>query len=53
MADDESIVTHVPGKLVFPLATSDLFKATHGHLHLVKTITGRTGVPVFQVYAYH
>jgi hypothetical protein len=49
---DGVYVTHVPDKLIFPIATRDLFKAAGGHLHLDQTITGRTGVPVFQVYSY-
>jgi hypothetical protein len=46
------LVTHASAKLEFPDVNANLFKAARGHLHLISSVAGRDGRPVFLVYAY-
>jgi hypothetical protein len=45
-------VTHANSKLVFPQANTNLFKATAHRLRLIRTVLGRDGRPVYEVYTY-
>jgi hypothetical protein len=46
------IVTHADGKLVYPMVNANLRLAEAGHLHLVRTVPGADGRPVYLVYRY-
>jgi 4-amino-4-deoxy-L-arabinose transferase-like glycosyltransferase len=46
------IITHAPARAVFPETTTSLHSALGPHLHLFRTLDGRDGKPVFEVYRY-
>lgn len=46
------VVTHVNNKLEFPHANASLFRTLGPHLHLLTTIDGRDGRPLYELYSY-
>ncbi len=46
------VVTHVKGKLQFPVTETNLSVALGKHLRPILTVRGNHGVPVYEVYTY-
>ncbi len=46
------VIAHVNSALQFPDANRDLHLALGSHLHLLQTVLGPGGAPVYQVYVY-